>query len=116
MKLKKILASLIAAAAVVSTVSLTGLAVNDGEATYCFDNDSRIADWETYGSVAETGFKITQSIKQSNNGEGSILISENVQGEVSNAYGGAFITASTVGLASFEKCTITMSVLLCEGA
>lgn len=116
MKLKRILTSLIAAAAVVSTVSIAGFAVNDGEAAYCFDNKNRISDWQTYGSTIETGFKITQTVDQSKNGEGSILISENVSGDVSDKFGGAYITADTVGLKNFGGCTISMSVLLSEGA
>lgn len=116
MKLKKILTSFIAAAAVISTVSMTGLAVNDGEATYCFDNTNKMSDWQTYGSVDATGFKITQTSKQSLNGDGSLLISENVKDKVEDTYGGAFITADSVGLPDFGGCTVTMSVLLCEGA
>ena len=102
MKLKKILASFIASAAIVSSASLNALAIGDGEATYCFDNANRIADWETYGSAAETGLTFTPVSGVSQNGNGSLLVSENVTGEI--------------GLENFEGCTITMSVLLCEGA
>ncbi len=116
MKLKKILASLIASAAIVSSASLNVLAIGDGEATYCFDNANRIADWETYGSAAETGLTYTPVSGVSQNGEGSLLVSENVAGEIENTFGGVFITADKLGLTDFEGCTVTMSVLLCEGA
>ena len=116
MKLKRILTSLVAAAAVISTFSLTGFAVNDGEAAYCFDNESKLSDWETYGSTSETNFKITQVTTQSKNGNGCILISENVSDEVSEQFGGAYITADSVGLKNFGGCTISMSVLAYEGA
>lgn len=116
MKLKKILASFIASAVVISSLSFSALAIGDGEATYCFDNANRIADWETYGSVAETGLTFAPVAGVSQNGEGSLLVSEKVTGEIENAFGGAFITADKVGLDSFQGCTITMSVLLCKGA
>lgn len=116
MKLKKILMSLIAAAAIVSTTAATVSAVYDGEATYCFDNDSRLSDLETYGSVTETGFKITQTTNQAKNGNGCIVISENISDEVSDKSGGVYVEAGSVGIDSFDGCTITMSVLACEGA
>ncbi len=116
MKLKKILASLIASAAIVSSASLNAFAIGDGEATYCFDNSNRIADWETYGSAAETGLTFAPVSGVSQNGEGSLLVSEKVTGEIESTFGGAFITADKIGLKNFEGCTITMSVLLCEGA
>lgn len=116
MKLKRILASFAAAAALIGSISATVFAVNDGEATYCFDNSSKISDWKTYGSISETNFKITQTTSQSKNGSGSILISENVSDEVSGKFGGAYITADSVGLTNFSGCTISMSVLVCEGA
>lgn len=116
MKLKKILASFIASAAIVSSASLNALAIGDGEATYCFDNANRIADWETYGSAAETGLTFTPVSGVSQNGNGSLLVSENVTGEIESTFGGAFISADKIGLENFEGCTITMSVLLCEGA
>lgn len=116
MKLKKILAAFIASAAVISSVAVTGFALNDGEATYCFDNGNKISDWQTYGSLDETGFKITQTNAQSKNGNGSLLISEKVTGDTTNAFGGAYVTASSVGIDNFGGCTISMSLLLCEGA
>lgn len=115
MKLKKIFAA-IAAAAVAGATSLTCLAVSDGDAAYCFDTNSRISDWQAYGTVDETGFAFAQTVKQSKNGEGSLLVSENISAESDDYYGGAFITAESLGLPNFGGCTITMSVLLADGA
>ena len=116
MKLKRILTSFIAAAAVISTVSVTGFAVNDGEAAYCFDNANKISDWQTYGSTKETGFTITQTNQKAKNGDGSIVISEKVTDSISDTFGGAYITADTLGIKNFGGCTISMSVLASENA
>ena len=116
MKLKRIFASFIAAATVITTVSVTAFAVADGEATYCFDNSNRISDWQTYGSVSETKFTITQTTDKAQNGNGCIVISENISDEVSDKFGGAYITADSVGLQNFGGCVVSMSVLACEGA
>lgn len=115
MKLRKIFAA-IAATAVIMGTSATCFAVGDGEATYCFDTADKIADWQTYGNVEETGFSIAHTTRQSNNGDGSIVISEKNPSDVSNGYGGAYIEASSLGLSDFGSCTITMSVLVSEGA
>lgn len=112
MKLKKIFAAVTAAAAILASPSLTALALEDGQATYCFDTADKLADWQTYGSVSETGFSFKQSTANSKNGEGCIAVSENVTGEVSETYGGAYITADALGLPNFGGCTISMSVLL----
>lgn len=116
MKLKKIFASIIAAAAVAASSSLTALALEDGQATYCFDTADKLADWQTYGSTAETGFSFKQITSNSKNGEGCIAVSENVTGEISETYGGAYISAETLGLQNFGGCTISMSVLLNDAA
>lgn len=112
MKLKKIFAALTAAAAIFSAASFTAFALEDGQATYCFDTADKLADWQTYGSAAETGFSFKQITANSKNGEGCIAVSENVTGEISDAYGGAFISAETLGLPNFSGCTVSMSVLL----
>ena len=116
MKLKKIFAAFIAAVTIAGTTAATCFAVGDGEAAYCFDTAAKTSDWQTYGSVDETGFKFTQTTKESKNGEGSLLISEDNSEEVTDAYGGAFITADTLGLSNFGGCTISMSVLLTKSA
>lgn len=116
MKLKKIFAAITAAAAILTSSSLTAMALEDGQATYCFDTADKLSDWQTYGSTSETGFSFKQITANSNNGEGCIAISENVKGEISDVYGGAYITADTLGLPNFGGCTVSMSVLLNKDA
>lgn len=116
MKLKKILTSLVAAAAVISTVSMTSLAVYDGEATYCFDNDSKLSEWQTYGSTAKVNFKMTHTTDQASNGNGCIVISESLKESLSDeTFGGVYITADSLGIDSFGGCIISMSVLAQQG-
>lgn len=112
MKLKKIFAVITAAAAVFTSASFTAVALEDGEATYCFDTADKLADWQTYGSAAETGFSFKQITANSKNGDGCIAVSEDFSGEISNTYGGAFVSAEALGLPNFGGCTISMSVLL----
>lgn len=116
MKLKKIFAAITAAAAILTTSSLTAMALEDGQATYCFDTADKLADWQTYGSTAETGFSLKQVTANSKNGEGCIAVSENVSREVSETYGGTYISAEALGLRNFGGCAISMSVLLNDEA
>lgn len=116
MKLKKIFAAITTAAAVLTASSFTAFALEDGQATYCFDTADKLSDWQTYGSAAETGFSFKQTAAASKNGEGCIAVSENVTGEISDTYGGAFISADTLGLTDFGGCTVSMSVLLNDAA
>lgn len=116
MKLKKIFAAITAAAAILTSSSLTAMALEDGQATYCFDTADKLADWQVYGSAAETDFSFKQITANSKNGEGCIVVSENVKGEISENYGGAFVSAETFGLSDFGGCTISMSVLLNDAA
>lgn len=116
MKLKKIFAAITAAAAILTSSSLTAMALEDGQATYCFDTADKLSDWHTYGSTAETGFAFKQTTAISKNGEGCIVVSENVNGEVSETYGGAYISADAFGLQNFGGCTVSMSVMLKDGA
>lgn len=115
MKIKRILAA-VSAAVVMGTASVTCFAVGEGEAAYCFDTADRVSDWQTYGSVDETGFKFKSTAKESKNGEGSLVVSLDLSEPVENTYGGAFIDAATVGLGDFSGCTVTMSVLLTGSA
>ena len=112
MKLKKIFAAITAAAAILTSSSLTAMALEDGQATYCFDTADKLSDWQNYGSTTETGFSLKQITANSKNGEGCIVVSEDVTREVSDTYGGAYISAETLGLQNFGGCTISMSVLL----
>lgn len=116
MKLKKIFAAITAAAAILTSSSLTAMALEDGQATYCFDTAAKLADWQTYGSTAETGFAFKQTTANSKNGEGCIAVSEDTDGNVSETYGGAYISSETFGLPNFGGCTISMSVLLNDAA
>lgn len=115
MKLKKFLSAAIASA-VIAAGSASVSALNDGEATYCFDTNAAMADWQTYGSVAETGTKADQTTSVSKNGNGSLLVSVNVADEIDSRFGGFYVDASELGLESFQNCTVEMSVLLCENA
>lgn len=116
MKLKKFFAAFTAAAAILASSSITAFALEDGQATYCFDTADKLSDWQTYGSAAETGFTFKQTDSNSKNGDGCIVVSENVSGEVSDTYGGAFVSAEALGLQNFGGCTISMSVMLSDGA
>ncbi len=116
MKIRKILSAAIASAVILASSASSVYALEDGEATYCFDTETAMSEWQTYGATEETGFSISHSDTVSKNGRGSILISENVSGEVGQAFGGAYVKASDLGLDNFDGCTVEMSVKLCEGA
>ncbi|MDE6747410.1 MAG: hypothetical protein K2J72_12375, partial [Oscillospiraceae bacterium] len=107
MKLKKFLAAAIASA-VIAAGAASVSALNDGEATYCFDTNAAMADWQTYGSVTETGTKTDQTTHVSKNGNGSLLVSVNVADEIENKFGGFYVDAATFGLENFKGCTMEM--------
>ena len=115
MKLKRIVSALLASV-VTAASAVTVSAVSDGEATYCFDTDEHVSDWLSYGSVEQTGTKIKHTKLESQNGEGCIVVSENITGEISDQYGGYYVEAESLGLKNFSSCTVEMSVKLCEGA
>lgn len=120
MKLKKLLSSAVAIAVAsvlaAASAAFTVFALTDGEAAYCFDTNAALTEWQTYGSIEETGFQAVQTTLASKNGNGSLLVSENVAEEPENRFGGMYIDASALGLDSFQGCTVEMSVLLCENA
>lgn len=116
MKLKKIFAAITAAAAVLTSASFAAYALEDGQATYCFDTADKLSDWQAFGSIEDTGFSFKQTTANSKNGEGCIVVSENTAGDISDTFGGAYITADTLGLPHFGGCTLSMSVMLNEGA
>lgn len=116
MKLKRILSAVLASAVMTAGMALSAFAVEDGQAAYCFDTGAALSDWQTYGSVSETGFRFTQTTAASKNGSGSLLISETVTEDAEDMFGGAYIDASALGLDSFKGCTVEMSVLLCKDA
>lgn len=115
MKLRKILAAALAAAAMCA-FSVTVFAVQDGEAAYCFDTPDKLSDWQTEGAAEQTGLSISQITARSKNGEGCIAVSESFEGEVADTYGGAYISADKLGLTNFAGCTISMSVMLNDTA
>lgn len=115
MKLRKILAAALAAAAMCAS-AVTVFAAGDGEAAYCFDTPSKLSDWETYGAADQTGLSITHITSRAKNGDGCIAVSEKSTGEVTETFGGAYITADKLGLNDFSGCTVSMSVLVNESA
>lgn len=115
MKLRKILAAAVAAAAMCA-FSVTAFAIEDGKAAYCFDTPDKLSDWQTDGSADKTGLSLTQITSRAKNGDGCIAVSESFTGEITENFGGAYITADKLGLDSFSGCTVSMSVLLNEAA
>ena len=116
MRMKKIISAVLASVVAAGMCAATAFAVEDGGATYCFDTDAKISDFVSYGSIEETGMKLTHTTEVSQNGSGCIVISEDSKGDVENGYGGFFVEASRYGLENFESCTVEMSVKLCPGA
>lgn len=116
MKLKKFLSAALASAVITAGTAFSVSALTDGEASYCFDTNAAMAEWQTYGSVEETGLKVSQTVNASKNGNGSLLVSVNVAETPENQFGGMYIDAATLGLDSFQGCTVEMSVMLCDGA
>ena len=116
MKLKKIISAVFASAVITAGAGFSVSALNDGEAAYCFDTNAMMTEWQTYGSIEETGFRAVQTTRAAKNGNGSLVVSINVEDDTENQFGGMYIDASTLGLDSFQGCTIEMSVLLCDGA
>lgn len=116
MKLKKFLSAALTSAVILTAFASSVSALKDGEATYCFDTDSALTDWATYGSVTETSFEFGSTSEKSKNGSGCLVVSENFTDSAENEFGGAYVEASVLGLDNFKGCTVEMSVLLCEGA
>lgn len=115
MKLRKIFTALSALAISAAVVGTTCFA--DGEnATYCFDTADKVADWQLGGSSEDAGMKLAQTNRKAESGDGSLVVSVNIPSDISDGFGGAFIDASALGLESFDGCTVSMSVMLCEGA
>lgn len=114
MKLKKILSAVLASAIVAGASAISAFAVNDGEAAYCFDKDTKMAGWTAYGSVEQTGLEITHTEFVSKNGNGSILLSQNFGETPSDEFGGYYVESSSFDLEDFGGCTVEMSLLLAE--
>ncbi len=116
MRMKKIISALLASAVAVGMCAANAFALEDGQATYCFDTAACLENFQTYGSVEATGTALTHTVLESKNGNGCIVVSANASEVVSEQYGGFYIDAATLGLDSFKNCTVEMSVKLCEGA
>lgn len=112
MNIKKIISAIIASA-VVAVVPVAAFAESDyANATFCFDNESGISMWETYGSVAETGLELKIDTAVRETGNAALCIYEDVKADIAteNQHGGVFISADKLGLEDFSGCTIQASV------
>ncbi|MBQ5319673.1 MAG: hypothetical protein J6K17_11305 [Oscillospiraceae bacterium] len=119
MKFRKIVSAVLASVVAAGMCAANVFAVEDGEATFCFDTEIKSETFQSYGSVEQAGMKLTHTTFESKNGNGCIIVSEDCSGDIQQQYGGYFIDASCFGaedFTSFENCTIEMSVKLCEGA
>lgn len=110
MKIKRILSALMASFVMTTMTATVNAAAED--ATFCFDDNSTVSMWQTYGSIEQTGFKcdIAADIKET--GDGSLRIYQNVTADIpeNEQAGGMFITPDAVGLESFNGCTMQASV------
>lgn len=111
MNIKKIISAIIASA-VVAVVPVAAFAEGYTNATFCFDNESGISMWETYGSVAETGLELKVDTVVRETGNAALCIYEDVKAEIDPAsqHGGIYISADKLGLENFSGCTIQASV------
>lgn len=120
MKIKGFISLLASAALILSMGAAPVYAEEAGDetATFCFDTAESLSLWETYGSAAETGFELSIDSSVKETGDGALLISENVTGDISpdNRFGGAYISAESLGLESFKGCTVRMSVYFDKNA
>ncbi len=116
MRMKKIISAILASVVAAGICAANAFAVDDGQATYCFDTATNITKLQPYGSVDATGMKLTHTVQESKNGNGCIVISESITEAPADKFGGFYIEASTLGLENFQNCTVELSVKLCEGA
>lgn len=116
MKMKKIVSAVLASIVAAGICAANAFAVEDGQATYCFDNTSCVKDFQSYGAVEATNMKLTHTTLESKNGNGCMVISESLTETPDEEFGGFYIDAATLGLENFQSCTVEMSVKLCKGA
>lgn len=116
MKIKKIISALLASAVAAGMCAANAFAVEDGQATYCFDTGACIESFLPYGSVDAANAKLANTILESKNGNGSLVVSVDIEENIEEAYGGFYIEAASLGLDSFKSCTIEMSVKACNGS
>lgn len=111
--MKKIISAFLAAAVISASACFSAFAEGFEDSTFCFDNNTALSMWETYGSVNQTGLKLSISEDTREDGRGSLCISESIKNDVpeESRAGGAFISAKSLGLDSFKGCTVQMSVM-----
>jgi hypothetical protein len=119
LKLKKVL-SVAAACLIAVSASVTATAdVSAGNSTpaaFCFDTDESLSYivFEGTDAINATKYKAEISDDKPSTGAGSLMISETLTSEVSGVNGGIYITAQSIGLQSFEGCTITAQIFPVE--
>ncbi len=119
MKIKKIIPAIIASALIaVMPVKAAAEEAAYNKATFCFDNENSMSMWETYGSVEQTGLKLSIDTIEREEGNAALAVYENVTAEIAPAdrHGGVFVSADKLGLANFGGCTIQASVYFEPGA
>lgn len=117
--MKKIISAFLAAVTAAALSSVPVIAEESARnATYCFDNDSAITAWESYGSTDLTGLELSVTKDKKESGDGALCISENITSDISEdqQFGGVYFTAESLGLEDFKGCTVRMSVLFDENA
>ena len=116
MKITKIIAAAAASVMALSAVAFSAFAAD--EATFCFDNDTSLSMFQSYGSTAETGFTASIDEQTKVNGNGSLRLSENVTESIAddNRFGGLYFDSTSIGLDSFAGCTVSMKVLFDKDA
>lgn len=116
MKITKIIAAAAASVMALSAVAFSAFAAD--EATFCFDNDTSLSMFQSYGSTAETGFTASIDEQTKVNGNGSLMLSENVSESIAddNRFGGLYFDSTSIGLDSFAGCTVSMKVLFDKDA
>ncbi len=116
MKIRKLASAVLAAVMSAGMCMVNVCAIGDGEATYCFDTNAKIVDFTAFGSAENVGMKLTHTVYETQNGNGSVILSVNNSETPEQQYGGMYVEASQFGLDTFKNCRIEMSVKLCEGA
>lgn len=116
MKITKIIAAAAASVIALSAVVFSAFAAD--EATFCFDNDTSLSMFQSYGSTAETGFTASIDEQTKVNGNGSLKLSENVTESIADdsRFGGLYFDSTSIGLDSFAGCTVSMKVLFDKDA
>lgn len=116
MKITKIIAAAAASVMALSAVVFSAFAAD--EATFCFDNDTSLSMFQSYGSTTETGFTASIDEQTKVNGNGSLKLSENVTESIADdsRFGGLYFDSTSIGLDSFAGCTVSMKVLFDKDA